>query len=294
MIVVFGGAGQVGLEVTALARARGLEIAAFDHAAVDIADAPAVADAIGASRATFVVNCAAYNQVDRAEREVAAATRANVDGPAVLGEATARAGVPLLHISTDYVFPGDKTGAWTERDRVAPLSVYGRTKEEGERRVRDTNPRHYILRTAWVFGRHGNNFLRTVIELARTRDSLDMVADTRGSPTHSLDLARAILLAEGASRRPAPAWGTYHVAGEGAASRCEQAFAIVAAQAPFTGRSPRVNPVPSAFFSPPARRPANAELDSAKFAATFGFRPAPWRLAVERAVAEIFDGAAAP
>lgn len=293
MIVVFGSAGQVGTELMELARARGLEIAGFDRAAVDIADASAVAAAIARQRPSFVVNCAAYNQVDRAETDVAAATRANVEGPAVLAEVTARAGIPLVHISTDYVFPGDRSGAWTEGDPVAPLSVYGRTKEEGERRVRAANRNHYILRTAWVFGRHGKNFLRTVIDLARTRESLDMAADTRGSPTWSLDLARAILLAEEATRHGKTPWGTYHVAGEGAASRYEQAAAIVAAQAQFTGHRPAVHPVPSAFFAPAALRPQNAELDSSKFAAAFSFRPAPWRTAVERAVAEIF-GTATP
>ncbi len=287
MILVFGSHGQLGQELVAMATARGLPVAGLSHRDADIADAGAVAAAVARVKPTFIVNCAAYNQVDRAESDVAAATRTNATGPAVIATAAEAAGVPVVHISTDYVFDGDKAGAWTEDDPVRPLSVYGRTKAEGEAGVRTATDRHLILRTAWVFGAYGANFVKTVMKMAGERDRLDMVADATSSPTSTADLAHAILLAEAAVRGGSAPWGTYHVAGEGAASRYEQAVAVVEAQAPFTGRRPTVNPVPSSFFAPAARRPVNSALDSSRFAAAFGFRPGPWREAVVRAVNEI-------
>jgi dTDP-4-dehydrorhamnose reductase len=170
---------------------------------------------------------------------------------------------------------------------VAPLSVYGRTKAWGEAKVRDANERHFILRTAWVFGTRGANFVRTVVRLAAERDGLEMTGDTRGSPTFSPDLAEAVLLAHAEAGGMSPRWGTYHVAGPEPASRFEMAEAIVAAQAPFTGRRPAVHAVASAAFPAAAPRPRNGVLDSSKFARAFGLRTTPWRRGVEQTVAGI-------
>jgi dTDP-4-dehydrorhamnose reductase len=159
--------------------------------------------------------------------------------------------------------------------------------------VRAATPRHLILRTAWLFGAYGANFVKSALKLAADRDVIEAVADKRGSPTSTTDLADAILVGAAAAGGGA-AWGTYHVAGEGAASRYEQMVAIVAAQAPFTGRKPEVVAVTSERFPSAAARPQNSELDSSKFAEAFGFRPGPWRLAVERTVRDILRPAATP
>jgi dTDP-4-dehydrorhamnose reductase len=290
MILVFGGGGQLGQELAAQATARGTALAAIGRREADIADPAAVAAAIERFHPQFIVNAAACNAVDRAESEPAEAERSNAIGPAVIAAAADAGGIPFAHVSTDYVFDGSAARAWREGDPIHPLSVYGRSKAAGEAAVRAAAVRHVILRTAWLFGAYGANFLKTTLQLAAERDTLDMVADRRGSPTATADLAHAIFLVAEASRTGSVAWGTYHVAGEGAASRYEQAAAIVTAQAPFTGRRPRVNPVGSDAFPAAAARPVHSELDSAKFAAAFGFRPPPWRTAVERTVKQMLGG----
>jgi dTDP-4-dehydrorhamnose reductase len=288
MILVFGGQGQLGQELTAQASSKGLPLVALDRLAADIADPAAVIAAIDRVSPSFIVNAAAYNQVDRAEEEVDVARRTNAIGPGVIAAAAETRELPLVHISTDYVFDGAKSGAWREDDPVRPLSAYGRTKAEGENNVRAASMRHLILRTAWLFGAYGANFLKTAVRLAADRDVIEAVVDNRGSPTSTADLARAILVAKAAADRGPLAWGTYHVAGQGTASRYEQMVAIVAAQAQFTGRTPEVVPVASDRFPSAAARPRNSELDSSKFAASFGFRPAPWRIAIEQTVRDIF------
>lgn len=292
MILVFGGRGQLGQELAVQARTKGVPLVAIGRTEADIAEPAAVSAAIDRAKASFIVNAAAYTQVDKAEVEVDAATRANAIGPAVLAAAAEKRELPLIHISTDYVFDGRKSGAWREDDLIHPLSIYGRTKADGENNVRATSTRHLILRTAWLFGAYGANFLKTALDLASRRDVIEAVADNRGSPTSTADLARAILIAKAAVDRGVVAWGTYHVAGEGAASRYDQMAAIIAAQAQFTGRTPKIVAVASDRFPAAAARPRNSELDSSKFAATFGFRPAPWRIAIEATVRDIYDARA--
>lgn len=287
MILVFGGGGQLGQELVARARGAGVALAAMSRADADIADRAAVDRAIAGTRPTIIVNAAAYNAVDKAESEREAAMRANGDGPAVLAHAATDARLPLVHISTDYVFDGSKGRPYVEDDPVRPLGVYGLSKARGEEAVRQALAEHFILRTAWVFGAYGSNILKTVVKLAAERDELAFVADQTGSPTASADLADAILVLAGMPRQKRPP-GTYHVAGAGAASRHTLASAIVAAQARHTGRNPPVRPIAAADHPTPARRPAYSALNSSKFAAVFGFRPADWRAGVRAAVDQIF------
>ena len=287
MILVLGSRGQLGQELVALATRRGLPIVGISRADADIVDPEAVRAAIDRFQPSVVVNCAAYNQVDLAETEVEAAQRANAIGPTILATVAAEHDLPIVHVSTDFVFDGRKSGAWREDDDVRPINFYGRSKAEGEAGVRRATGRHFILRTSWLFGPYGSNFVKTIIKLAGERDSLRVIADTRGSPTSTADLAHAILLAGAATGHDNAPWGTYHVAGAGSASRFDQANAIVEAQARFTGRMPEVVPVQSLSLSQAAPRPVNTELDSSKFAAAFGFQPAPWRPATERVVGEI-------
>lgn len=282
MILVFG-RGQVGEALAEQAAATGLPATVLSHGEADIADPVDVADAIDRTRPAFLVNAAAYTAVDKAESEPGAAHRANAEGPRVIAEAAARRGVPLLHISTDYVFDGTKVGAYVEDDPTAPLGVYGDTKLAGEKAVRATLPEHVILRTAWVYGRHGRNFLKTMMKLAGERPELRVVADQRGSPTSADDIAAAILRVA-AAKEGSARWGTYHFAGTGETTWHGFAARIVAEQAAVTGKRPEVVPITTAEYPTPARRPANSVLDSGRFAAAFGYRARPWEAETRRIV----------
>ena len=293
MIVLFGAGGQLGRELTAAAAHDGVPLTAVPHEQADITDSVAVERVLGAASPSLVINAAAYNQVDKAEAEPDEAMRINAIGPGIVAAACAGADVPMVHISTDYVFDGAKPGPYVEDDPIAPLSVYGCSKAEGEAAVRGACPRHIIVRTAWLFSRHGSNFVKTMLRLAAERDALTVVADQRGSPTSAVDLARAVLIAAAALADGSDSWGTYHFAGSGETTRHGLASRIVAVQALYTGRLPMVHAVATADRPTPARRPLNSVLDSSKFAATFGFRAADWRDAVDRTVTGLMDRASA-
>ncbi len=275
MILVFGH-GQLGAELTRAAAALRVPLTALAHGAVDIADAAAVGDAIAHHRPALVVNAAAYTKVDLAEADIDAARRGNEIGPGVVARACAAEDVPLIHVSTDYVFDGTKAGAYVENDPIAPLGVYGRTKAAGEAAVRGALSHHVILRTSWLYGAFGHNFLKTMLRLASERDELRVVADQRGCPTSTRDLADAILQIAPRLTARETVWGTYNFAGSGATTWHGFATRIVAAQAPLTGRRPTVVPITTPEFPTPARRPANSELDCGLFATTFGFGGRPW------------------
>ncbi len=276
-LLVFGAAGQVGQELLATAAARDIAAVAITRATADITNAAAVAALVDAHRPRLVVNAAAYTAVDRAESEPELAHAVNAVGPGVLAQAAARAGVPIVQLSTDYVFDGSKSGAYTEDDAISPLGAYGRSKAAGEAAVRAATPHHLILRTAWVYGRYGHNFLKTMLRLAAERDRLRVVADQRGCPTSTVDIAEAILAADaGLMRDPALA-GTYHFAGSGVTTWHGFAEAIVAAQAKLSGRTPVVDAIATADYPTPARRPNNSELNSARFAERFGIRAEAWQ-----------------
>jgi dTDP-4-dehydrorhamnose reductase len=289
-ILLFGAGGQLGRELSALAAERGLPLVGLTRVEGDITNAAAVAAALQAHRPALVVNAAAYTAVDRAESETLAAYAVNAEGPAILAEATAAAGIPLLHVSTDYVFDGSKPGPYLESDPVTPLGVYGASKAEGEASLRALQPRHVVLRTAWVYGIHGANFLKTMLRLAGERDVLRVVADQRGCPTATRDLAEAILAVHAALAAGAEPWGTYHFAGQGETSWHGFAEAIVEAQARFSGRRPVVEAIATADYPLPARRPANSVLDSSRFAATFGYRAWPWQERVREVVGALLSG----
>lgn len=276
-LLVFGAGGQVGQELVALAGVRGADPVGLTRADVDIRDADAVARAIERVKPRLVVNAAAYTAVDKAESEPELAAAVNTGAPATIARAAARRDIPVLHISTDYVFDGTKQGAYTETDPIAPLGVYGRTKADGEAAVRDEAPRHVILRTAWVYGRHGANFLKTMLRLAAERDRLRVVADQHGCPTSTADIAEAILAVDAVLARDPALAGTFHFAGTGATSWHGFAEAIVAAQAAATGKRPPVDPITTADYPTPAKRPANSELDSGRFVGVFGYRAKGWR-----------------
>ena len=282
MILLFGAGGQLGRELVRMSVARSVPLVALSHTDADIAPQAAVRSAIGRHAPSLVVNAAAYTKVDAAETETETSRRSNELGPAVLAAACAAIDVPLVHVSTDYVFDGSKDGAYLEDDPIAPINAYGQTKAAGERAVRNTAPKHVILRTSWVYGEFGQNFLKTMLRLAAARDELRVVADQRGCPTSTADLAAAILSIAPRLAASENVWGTYHYAGSGATTWHGFASRIVAAQAPITGRTPPVVPIPTRDFPTPAKRPANSVLDCARFAHVFGFSGRPWTEETDR------------
>ena len=212
----------------------------------------------------------------------------NAVAPAILAKRAAEAGIPIVQVSTDYVFPGDKEGFYEEGDPIGPIGVYGASKEGGEQAVRTGNPRHAIVRTAWVVSPHRANFVKTMLRLAADRPELRVVGDQRGCPTFAADLARALKavtlrLAEDAS---APA-GTYHFVNAGEASWADFARAIFQASAARGGPSAAVTAITTAEYPTPARRPANSRLATAKIARNFGVTPRPWEQALEETVAKL-------
>ena len=282
MILVFGGNGQLGRELARACAMRAIPLVALSRAEADIADEAAVRAAISLQKPSLVVNAAAYTKVDAAESETEAARLGNEIGPGVLASACAAADVPLIHVSTDYVFDGSKDGPYLEDDPIAPINAYGRTKAAGERAVRATAGRHVILRTSWVYGEFGQNFLKTMLKLAAERDELRVVSDQYGCPTSTADLAAAILAIAPRLVANDDIWGTYHFAGSGATTWHGFANRIVTAQAPLTGRAPRVTAIPTRDFPTAARRPTNSVLDCNKFARAFGFGGRPWTEETDR------------
>jgi len=281
VIVVFGGNGQVGRELARAATQHAVPLAALSHGDVDIADEAAVATTLARLRPALVINAAAYTKVDLAETNIDEARRGNEIGPAVLAAACADAQLPLLHISTDYVFDGSKVGPYFETDPVCPLSVYGETKAAGEAAIRQALAQHVIMRTAWVYSEFGQNFLKTMLRLAATRDELRVVADQYGSPTSARTIAEAILRIGPRLWRGEDIWGTYHFTAEGITTWHGFASRVIAAAAPITGRRPRVIAIKTADYPTAARRPANSHLDCSLFARTFGFSAPHWAAEVD-------------
>jgi len=287
-ILAFGAGGQLAQEVLARAKSAGLPAVGFTRAETDIADAEAVARVVEAIKPRLILNAAAFTAVDKAESEPEAAFRGNVLGAENVAKAANVAGVPLIHISTDYVFDGSKQGTYVESDTIAPLGVYGSTKAEGEARVRAATPRHIILRTAWVFGPYGANFLKTMLRLAKERDHLRVVADQRGCPTATADIAEAVFAIDRALVDDATLpWGTYHFGGSETLTWHAFAERIIEAQAAYTGKKPKVEAITTADYPTPAKRPANSELESALFAQTFGYRAAGLLERIDETVAHL-------
>lgn len=280
-ILLFGNTGQVGRELEPLLRGAGGRVVALDRAAADVADPAAVRRAIRRERPDLVVNAAAYTAVDRAEAEPELARAVNATSVAAMAEEVARLGGWLVHYSTDYVFDGTKAGAWVETDRPAPLSVYGRTKREGEEAIAASGCRHLVFRTSWVYAAHGANFPRTILRLARERTALAVVDDQVGAPTSAARIAAVTCAAVArlAAGRPLEP-GLYHLAAAGATSWYGYAARIVAAAraagVPLAVPPDGVRAIPSAEYPQAARRPANSLLDTTKLRTALGASLPPW------------------
>ncbi len=262
-ILVLGGGGQVGTELQAFAWPEGVRVHAPDRSALDITDTAAVAAVFAERDYAVVINTAAYTAVDKAEADIAAAWRLNALAPAVLAAETKARGIPLVHVSTDYVFAGTKAeGAYAPEEAIDPRSVYGASKAAGEMAVRTANPRHAILRTAWVVSPHRGNFVKTMLRLAGERDKLTVVDDQFGCPTSAADLAAALAsVALRMARDPEAPTGTFHCVNAGATSWCGFAQAIVEGSARRgAGRSRWRASQPPPIRRQPAARPTPAFL----------------------------------
>ena len=255
--LVTGASGQIGRALRATAPAA-WRVVGCDHGALDITHPESVAAALGRERPALVINAAAYTAVDAAEREAEGAEAVNSLGPAHLAEEARRVGARLIHLSTDFVFDGVQGRPYEPGDRPAPLSVYGRTKLAGEQAVREALPdRGYVVRTAWLYGPGGGNFVSTMIRLEGERDTVDVVDDQHGQPTSTLALSRQLLaLGEAATAGRAPA-GVYHATASGETTW----FGLARAVFELIGADPsRVRPTDSAAFVRPAPRPPYSVL----------------------------------
>jgi dTDP-4-dehydrorhamnose reductase len=256
---------------------------------LDLERPESIAAAIAAAAPDVVVNAAAYTAVDQAEHEPERAFRINGAAAGEVASAARRAGARIVQVSTDYVFDGTAGGAYDETAPTSPLGAYGRSKLDGELRVAEANPDHVVFRTAWVYSAHGRNFVKTMLGAAIQRDEIGVVADQRGSPTASDDLADGILALISAWReRPRLGLGrSYHLAGTGEASWFDFATAIFEEAARHGLPTATVKPIRSADWPTRVARPANSVLDSSRFAAEFGYRAPHWRDSMAAVIADL-------
>ena len=290
-ILVTGADGQVGTEMVRLADDE-FQVAGLTRGDLDITGRDAIARRLDEYEPDFLVNCAAYTAVDRAEDEPGLAYRVNADAVGWLGEACDTRGVGVIHFSTDYVFDGTKDGPYTEDDPPNPLNVYGASKLEGENRLRAATDRHLILRVSWVFGRIGRSFVDTILRLARERDELTVVDDQVGAPSPADAVAatvRSIAEHRGGLEH---AWGTYHFSTVPVVSWCGFAREIVAmarAQGALAAL-PSVRPITTDQWPSKARRPLNSRLCGARLTASLGIASSTWRASLRGYLDEVGGG----
>ena len=285
-VLIVGNAGQVGVELQRCFAGFG-EVVGVDRESVDLAQPEQVRDLVRRVDPAIILNAAAYTAVDRAESEPELAHAINAEAPRILAEEALQTRALLVHYSTDYVFDGAKQGPWTELDAAAPLNVYGASKLAGERAILETGGRILIFRTSWVYGPHGSNFLLTMLRLAIQRDSLSVVGDQIGSPTTSIELARATHaivrgVISGEFGEAEEFAGLYHMTCSGSTSWCGFAQAIFARAGKLLGgKTPVVTPITSAEYPTAAKRPHNSVLSNAKLEARFAVRLASWEAALD-------------
>lgn len=285
--LVTGGSGQVG---TVLRRSPppGVEIFAPGRDLLDLANLPDDLSPLLAG-VSAIINCGAYTAVDKAESEEALADAINAVAPGKLAAAAARAGIPIVHVSTDYVFPADGTGPWAEDASTGPVSAYGRTKLAGEAAVSASGARYAIVRTAWVVSADGANFVKTMLCVGAQNDTMRVVADQRGTPSHAGDLALTLAaITQSFTGNPQRVSGTWHCANAGETTWHGLATHVFACAARHGCKVPReVQAITTAEYPTPARRPADSRLDCARLTADFGIAMRPWQAAVEEIVATL-------
>lgn len=270
-VVIFGNAGQLGRDLTKVFSADA-HVTGYDLPGVSITNADAVHRCITTDKPDVVVNAAAYTNVEGAEDHASDAFAINEGGARVVAEATRAAGLPLVHISTDFVYDGRKSTPYEPTDAPNPLSVYGKSKLAGDVAVREANPRHFILRTAWLYGPGGNNFVEKIIAAAAKNPSLKVVSDEVGSPTHTWDVAEAAR-----SIATTHEYGLYHAVNAGQVARDQFARTILE----LAGIATPVHPCGAGEFPVKAARPAYSVLSTATLEAACGYRFRPWQDALQ-------------
>ncbi|ENM5889543.1 dTDP-4-dehydrorhamnose reductase [Vibrio mimicus] len=287
-VLVTGSHGQVGYCLTQQLNAMAdVEFLAVDRDQLDITNLTQVDSVVKEFKPNIIINAAAHTAVDRAEQEIELSYAINRDGLQYLAQAAHRVGAAMLHISTDYVFAGDKPSAYFETDPTAPQGVYGQSKLAGEIAVAQACPRHIILRTAWVFGEHGNNFVKTMLRLAQTRDALGVVVDQYGGPTYAGDIANALLtMAKAIVEGKSTAFGVYHFSGIPHVSWHEFACTIFdkAREQGLLSKNLQVNAIATQEYPTPAKRPANSRLDTQKIHEHFGLVASDWQAALNHLI----------
>jgi len=290
--ILVTGAGQLATALEVAAGLRGIALTRIGRPAFDFDRPATIRDTIVGASPSVIVNAAAYTRVDAAETDPSAARRANAEGPGILAEQAAARDIPVIHISTDYVFDGLKGAPYVETDPVSPQGVYAETKLDGERAALAANRRTIVLRTSWVYAATGHNFVRTMLALGEARDRLRVVADQKGCPTAAADLADAILAIIGRLRQER--WGLadsgiYHVAGSGWTTWHGLAEAIFAEAARAGRHTPAIEAIATEDWPTAARRPPDSRLDCGRLDARFGLRLPDWHSSLARTVAAIIS-----
>lgn len=281
-ILLTGPSGQVGSALARTLPAIG-DVLALDHTQLDLANAGSIRDCLRSPRPDVIVNAAAYTAVDRAESEESLAMAVNRDGPAVLAEEAARLGALLVHFSTDYIFDGEKPAPYVEGDSPNPLNVYGRSKLAGEQAIEASGCRHLIFRTSWVYAAAGNNFLLTMLRLARSGKPLRVVDDQRGAPTSNLMIAAAVTQAAQRSTSNTALRGVFHVSAGGETTWYRFAQAAFREK----GITAEIRAIPSSEYRTAARRPRNSVLDNTKFQEAFDLRLPAWDVGLRQVLAQV-------
>jgi dTDP-4-dehydrorhamnose reductase len=282
-LAITGSTGQVAKSLSERGKELGVDIRCLGRPNLDLLDPESAARTIIQEAPDVVVSAAAFTAVDAAESEAETAYAVNAVGAGAVAKAAKRLGVPIIHLSTDYVFSGVKGEPYTERDQTGPLSVYGRSKLEGERMVESVTSDHVILRVAWVYSPFGSNFVKTMLRLAGERDVVKVVADQLGRPTSALDIADSLIaVAHRLCRDKSDHLrGTFHLSGGGDATWADFAEHIFGTYESKTGRSVRVERIPSSEYPLPAARPLNSRLDNSKIAEIYGLRLPEWRVSLD-------------
>jgi dTDP-4-dehydrorhamnose reductase len=294
-ILITGSHGQLGRELFQEGQIWDFDILAPSHQQMDIADNKAVKNFIGLHQPSCVINAAAYTQVDQAEIEESLAFAINKTGCTNLAQICKKNEIPLFQVSTDYVFDGQKKTPYHESDPISPIGVYGRSKAAGEIEIRSNIKEHIIIRTSWLYGIHGQNFVKTMLKLAATKENIRVVSDQYGSPTSAGELAKAIIsLANKWRQQSAVAWGTYHYCGQGIVSWHEFAETIVEmARRCGEVKTNRIEPITTADYPTKARRPKFSTLDCDLIKKNFGITPKPWRESLKSTIETLFERTAA-
>jgi dTDP-4-dehydrorhamnose reductase len=290
-ILLLGSNGQLGWEILRMAKLGDIECLGLDRPWFDITDRQAVVKAVDKGKFSIVINAAAYTAVDKAESERDDAFAVNAEGPRYLAATCTRQGIPLIHISTDYVFDGLKGSPYVETDPICPKSAYGESKAAGENAVRDHLEAHLILRTSWLYSTHGINFVRTILRLASEREELRVVADQYGCPTYAADLAGAILQIVGQiGNGGSTPWGTYHYCGQGVTTWhgfAEKICELAGKYSPFQVK--RIQAISTEEYPTPAKRPRYSVLDCSKIENVFGIKTGPWQDSLAEMLARTFS-----